>query len=405
MRSVRHPSRRFLRRRGKILILAGLLMPVLVGGVALSVDTGVIATADAQLKTATDAAALAGARELISEARFKGTTDMATEITNAQTRAVGRGLTNAVLGIAPTIRPQDASIGYHELNKPGASFFRTDVAHNLYNSVQVKGSRVAVPSYFSRIFGRKSTSLSATSTATIENFPVTSFRSDLGINTGILPIALDKPTYDAMIAGTTTDQFSFFPSLYNPPIDNGVRVGPDGFKESKLYPVKDGTPGNWGTINVAVSNNSTPDISRQIRNGITPDEIHNRVFQQPELAGAVRHLDQPAHALPHVHRQHGHQRGDQGRPDQHHRQTRLFTDLRQIGLFRQQCHVPGDRLRRSADRQRGFRREPQIRDRSAVEGRGPNRRPRYDADHPVDRRGNHPPAPLAIDRRRTRSSS
>ncbi len=275
MRANRHLQSRSPRRSGKILVMTGLLMPVLVGGVALSVDTGVIGTADAQLKTATDAAALAGARELASVSRFKGTTDISAEITSARSRAIGRGLTNAVLGTPPTIRSEDVSVGYHELNNPGASFFRTDVAHNLYNSVQVKAARTSIPNYFGRIFGNQTTNLSISSTATIENFPVRGFRSDMGMNADILPIVLDKSTYNAMIAGTTTDQYSFYPSLYNPPYDNGVRDGADGFKESKLYPVRDGLPGNWGTIKVGVSNNSTSTLGDQIRYGVTPGEIYN----------------------------------------------------------------------------------------------------------------------------------
>ena len=46
--------------------------------------------------------------------------------------------------------------------------------------------------------------------------------------------------------------------------------GADGIYESQLYPVKSGSPGNWGTINVGVSNNSTSTLGAQIRYGITP---------------------------------------------------------------------------------------------------------------------------------------
>ncbi|MGE3819031.1 MAG: hypothetical protein AB7I30_06310 [Isosphaeraceae bacterium] len=49
--------------------------------------------------------------------------------------------------------------------------------------------------------------------------------------------------------------------------------GADGVYESKLYPVASGSPGNWGTINVGVSNNSTSTLGAQIRNGVTPSQL------------------------------------------------------------------------------------------------------------------------------------
>jgi len=47
------------------------MLPVVIGGLALSVDTAVIATARAQLSTVADAAALAGARKALDAGRFE----------------------------------------------------------------------------------------------------------------------------------------------------------------------------------------------------------------------------------------------------------------------------------------------------------------------------------------------
>jgi hypothetical protein len=70
-----------------------------------------------------------------------------------------------------------------------------------------------------------------------------------------------------MMAKTTTDQYTYNAAT------NTVTSGPDGITESQLYPVKNGSPGNWGTIKVGVSNNSTSTLSAQIENGITPAEL------------------------------------------------------------------------------------------------------------------------------------
>ncbi|HZW31584.1 MAG TPA: pilus assembly protein TadG-related protein, partial [Isosphaeraceae bacterium] len=53
-RALRHP-------RGMAAVLLAVLLPVVVGFAALSVDTAVVSVARAQMSTAADAAALAGA--------------------------------------------------------------------------------------------------------------------------------------------------------------------------------------------------------------------------------------------------------------------------------------------------------------------------------------------------------
>src|SRR5262249_58541859 len=77
----------------------------------------------------------------------------------------------------------------------------------------------------------------------------------------------DKTTWQTMMAGQSTDQYTYNPAT------NTVTSGADGITESQLYPVKNGSPGNWGTIKVGVSNNSTSTLGAQIRYGITPDQL------------------------------------------------------------------------------------------------------------------------------------
>jgi hypothetical protein len=47
----------------------------------------------------------------------------------------------------------------------------------------------------------------------------------------------------------------------------------DGVHESVLYPVSSGSPGNWGTVKIGVSDNSTSTLGAQIRYGITPAQM------------------------------------------------------------------------------------------------------------------------------------
>jgi hypothetical protein len=83
----------------------------------------------------------------------------------------------------------------------------------------------------------------------------------------LLPIVLSKANYTAMMNGTTSDQYSYNPTTKQ------VSAGSDGIDESYLYPVQAGSDGNWGTIKVGVSNNSTATLSSQISSGITAAEV------------------------------------------------------------------------------------------------------------------------------------
>ena len=104
----------------------------------------------------------------------------------------------------------------------------------------------------------------------------------IGVN--LLPIVLDLPTYNAMVAGQSTDQYTYNAS------NNSVTLGPDGITESMLYPVGSGSPGNWGTIEVGVTNNSTSTLNSQILNGISPSQMAtfpNGIIQLDPTTGTI----------------------------------------------------------------------------------------------------------------------
>jgi len=266
-------------RRGVAAMLFALLLPVLVGFVSLSVDTAVVATARAQLSTAADAASLAGARQLINESRVQGATDLSATVAAANTKASAFALANRVLGDGALVVPNpsnadggDVMVGYLNPADPKSTLVTTQAAAPLFNSVQVTARRSAdhgglVPTFFGALMGYKGTTVTVQSTATASCYTIAGFRSINNRSANLLPIVLDVTTYNAMLAGTTTDQYTWDPAT------NAVTAGADGVTESRLYPVASGSPGNWGTIKVGVSNNSTAILSAQIRNGITPAEL------------------------------------------------------------------------------------------------------------------------------------
>jgi len=300
---LRHRKSAF-RRLGQMLVLTAALMPVLVGLVALAVDIGVIATAKAQLQTAADSAALAGAQKLASQYRLQAGTVGQADITDAQTQAIQFASSNKVLGDPALLlaNATNANTGTEDVVAgylarpfdPNQAIVTSAAMLPYFNTVQVRTSRSAthggkVPGYFSSIWGNQGSDLKLSSAAAVVG--ISGFQSvDGSTNANLLPIVLDKATFAAMIQGQTTDQFAYNSGT------NAVSNGADGITESKLYPVANGYPGNWGTIKIGVSDNSTATLSAQIRYGITPAQLAtypNGLLQPDPSTGTIQFEGNP----------------------------------------------------------------------------------------------------------------
>ena len=149
------------------------------------------------------------------------------------------GTANYVVGQPATLTSGNIVVGYlnDNLQSPNLATAIDTSSPLTFNSVQVTCS-YTVPALFSAAFRSTGSTVTTTSTATVGVFPISGYNSNLGLNGNILPIALDQTTYNAMMnPGTTTDQYTFTPSNYNPPTNNGVTSGADGVWESQAYPV------------------------------------------------------------------------------------------------------------------------------------------------------------------------
>jgi Flp pilus assembly protein TadG len=267
-------------RRGITAMVFGLILPLLIGLVALSVDLSVVAVSQGQLQCAGDAAALAGAMKLADDYRLTGTSNLTTEVTAANTAATNFAEANLVLGSAPVIVANannstsgDIVVGYLDPSNINATLDTSAASESKWNAVQVATSRSSshggiVPGYFSKLMGFQGSTVTTTSTAIAQNYTISGVKNvDTAVNAHLVPIVLDLTTYNAMMAGQTQDQYTWNPATQT------VTNGPDGVTESVLYPVGSGSPGNWGTIEVGVSNNGTSLIGNQIEYGITPAQL------------------------------------------------------------------------------------------------------------------------------------
>jgi Flp pilus assembly protein TadG len=284
-------------RRGAAAVLFGVLLPAFIGITSLAVDTAMISVARGQLSTAADAAALAGAQQLATENRVRGASQLTAEISSSNIQAVALAQANKALGAAPVISPNTDNdingqilVGYLNPNDSSSTLNSGSSMTSLFNSVQVSLYRNGthggqVPTIFAHLMGFTGSNVTVQSTATAQAFSVSGFQANGSSNASLLPIVLDMttwlnmmpPTFSFQYQGSTlygqagpttsTDQYTYNVA------SNTVSSGPDGIYESLLYPVGSGSPGNWGTIKVGVSNNSTSILNSQILYGITPSQL------------------------------------------------------------------------------------------------------------------------------------
>jgi len=246
---------------------------------ALAIDSGVLYQARTEMQATADAAALAAASELVAK-RTQGH-DLAAAITAARERAVNLAGRNQIMGRAPILEPNlantpdgDVVVGYlsnpDDLRQP-LSFAETD--H--YNTILVRVRRNEIRNgpvdlFFANIFGIGSANMEAQAAAIAEQGAL-GFKapdSSKGQLSPLLPLSLHIDAWRNLLAGSVTNGDNY---RYDPDTKR-VTSGSDGVYELNIYPGSGTdsqklTPGNFGTVDIGNPNNSTADLSRQIRYG------------------------------------------------------------------------------------------------------------------------------------------
>lgn len=270
LRSLPRPARR---RRGNILVLSAVMMVMTMAILALAVEIGSVLLAKTELQRAADAAALGAAWDLIDENALEGDIDYGQLAVDAQSTAIQFASWNTVLANTLMIDSSDVSVGYvSDPTSPQATMSTS--TGQAPNSIRVRVRKTAaqndpVSFGFARVLGIYSQELEAEATAALLT-NIDGFRAPAdGGNLGILPIALDEPTWNSLLAGGGTDVWK-----WNSATDT-KSPGSDGIKEVNLYPKNTGASGNRGTVDIGSNNNSTADLARQIRDGVTPSDLNH----------------------------------------------------------------------------------------------------------------------------------
>lgn len=276
MRATRRPA--FRRRRGNILVLTAVLMIFMMALLAFAIDWGYLLAVRTELQRSADAAALAAALELIEEETLTDSLAVQQIMANAREKAVHFAGRNLVGSSPPLVDPNsenslegDVLVGYlSDFANPETSISYSNLDE--VNAVTVRVKRTMdrngeVSLFFGPLLGYDRMAVEGRATAAfLSNISGFRIPSDGG-NIGILPIALDEETWNAMLVGMTADDWTWDPDTRT------VRPGSDGIREVNLFPQGIDSPGNRGTVDIGSPNNSTDDIARQILHGASPEDM------------------------------------------------------------------------------------------------------------------------------------
>jgi hypothetical protein len=136
----------------------------------------------------------------------------------------------------------------------------------------VSGPNGPVSFLFAPIFGRAVGETGASATAVFDDRVAGVDVASLPGN--LLPFTIHKDLYeDDLVNGG--DGYSYDPDL------DAIDEFPDGIIEINLYP-HDPAPGNFGILNIGISNVGTAEVEVQIENGVTPEQVEAEIGT-PEL--------------------------------------------------------------------------------------------------------------------------
>lgn len=260
-------------RRGAVLVLSVFLMIAMLAIIAVAVDLGYLRVVNSQLQRSADAAAIAATHSLI-QAQVLAGQGCSPDLSPVSCAASQYAGLNKVAQAAPALAASDVTIGRIAYPFTPNSTVTSDWP-NRCNAVKISVRRTAeqngpVTLFFARMLGINSSEQSAEATAAfVGNFQ--GFKTPTGTAAGsnlmILPFALDKCTWDGLLAGVGSDDWRYSAECQN------VSAGRDNVLEVNLYPQGTGSPGNRGTVDIGSCNNSTADIARQIVYGISAADL------------------------------------------------------------------------------------------------------------------------------------
>ena len=273
------------RRRAMVVVQVGIMMVVLLGFGALTLDLGSLFLVRGDLQRSADAAALAGASVYTSDDMMRirqgtgSSATLASVLATADARATSLAAVNPSFGTSTTlIDSGDIVSGRLDLNS-ATSPVETNPQPRDYNAVRVivrrnitegGGGNGGVRYFFAPIFGMMLGETGAGATAVFDDRFV----------------GFDTDVPGAGIAPFTISEDAFYQELNNGGDSYGydetsgtVFSAGDGIREIRLYPYPlsgagytEGD-GNFGMLNIGEVGQGSAEEANQILNGVSPEQL------------------------------------------------------------------------------------------------------------------------------------
>jgi Flp pilus assembly protein TadG len=263
-RPARHPQ-----RRGAVTVLIALLLVPLMGLVASAIDIAWVVQSRSDLQCAADAAALAGAEQLMSgyvqyssPGQTQQSTILSTSETSAKTYAKNYASYNTAGGVSSlTLKDADIEFGFTDASNnytaaPGYSGFPNTVKVTMRLDSTANGS---LKLFFAPVLGMNSTDVRVTAAATIYTANVDDFNSSAG-NGPVLPMTLDLNAWNTFISNGKSS-------------DGTTHTGSNGSPQLEVYPRPGVASGNFGMLSLDDSSNSASTIRDWIDNGLSASDL------------------------------------------------------------------------------------------------------------------------------------
>ncbi len=267
-------SRPSCRRRGVVAVIVIMMLAVLMGFAALTIDVGTMYNVKSDLQHAADAAAIAGATALTGDAmmvvRQGGADGLVYSMVTQRVHYIS--LQNGSIGTQYlTTQGNDIGFGWIDLNS-ATSTIVTSLPNGLTNAITVTVRQTAnspngsLKFLFAPLLGIRETDIIATATAAFDDRLI-GFEPPASGPNPFAPFTIHENVYNAV----GPDNYSFDAST------GSLVAGSDGITEINLYPHAENGNGNFGLLNIGAGNNGTPAMRRQIEEGITPDELEEEI--------------------------------------------------------------------------------------------------------------------------------
>jgi Flp pilus assembly protein TadG len=256
------------RRQGAVVPLVAMLIVPFTGMVAFALDIAWIVQSRGDLQNAADAAALAGAEQLMNgfvqyslPGQTGKSTILSTAETSAKTYAKNFASYNTAGGVSSlTLKDADIEFGFTDASNnytaaPSYSGFPNTIKVTMRLDSSANG---ALHLFFAPVLGMTSSNVQATAAATIYTANITNFQSTPGV--GMLPMTLDINAWNTYIQTGLSS-------------DGTTHAAANGAPQMQVYPSPNLAPGNFGMLSLDDSSNSASAISGWISNGLSASDI------------------------------------------------------------------------------------------------------------------------------------